>query len=754
VATRLKRNCLTYSRNSNTHFNIAYFCEVWANNADRAMSEVIVKQNWTISPEYADKVLVEARILTGVRTSNPALYQPMNRYAVRVLAEAVTNRWDDYEIVEQATKVLKQQDEIALSQLAAIWKNDPNEALLDIMEHRKFLPTKPAETRLVMVLRLNRLTDVKFDEPKFVPILEWILENEDEETPVYKRACKLFKNLKKPASQQALIAAALECKIPPLLNIAAEAGYLPNDPTQKVLFYFLTKQWEKYETLDFDYRTLKFIYHTSQSDVQYAIASNIRESGRVEYLEILAPSSPDASWSAAEASVHLDVLEKRKRWQKIFDLLFDLPLSASIDALHCLKRAKWQPAQAAERELFQRLCELSPLQSQSKLEQLPPAIVRATARVTNKITDIAFAPDNKRLAIATNDRKVALWNMVEGRVEQVIRGFDRQVGKLLFLPDGKLVCAERPSDKKQPGYLKVWDGETLRKLGGHAAPIHVLEALDANTVLSGGLEGTVKIWDIAKGVCQKEQEITDAAMYSAVLQIRSGVLSGDKKRLALLGRAKGLQREIRIFELPEIKRVATIETSQKLLSAHSLSYDGRSIVIGHANGTREQQLQGQKYNYYWWDERNMRQLDTAIISLAHVPGTSFLFTGGENGTIEAREIIEALSELLKMPGDGKLTALKVSSDGNFMATGSGDAGFALWDLAALKVRPLFSQPLKDATPEQIGALLRLQAARPEMLAAMQTALDYLEAVLRYRTRFDVELADVATISAGEFDIEV
>jgi hypothetical protein len=88
-----------------------------------------------------------------------------------------------------------------------------------------------------------------------------------------------------------------------------------------------------------------------------------------------------------------------------------------------------------------------------------------------------------------------------------------------------------------------------------------------------------------------------------------------------------------------------------------------------------------------------------------------------------------------------------------MALGDSDASMSLWDLRALDIPRLLDLPLAHMVPTHLAAISAL-ANYGAFPSPVQHALQFMECVLRHRFRYDVEVDELLTIRAGEFDIEI
>jgi hypothetical protein len=107
---------------------------------------------------------------------------------------------------------------------------------------------------------------------------------------------------------------------------------------------------------------------------------------------------------------------------------------------------------------------------------------------------VAFSSDGKRLASASDDQTVKVWEVANGREMLNLRGHNGQVMSVAFSPDSK-----RLASADYNGNVKVWDattGEETLTLQGHTrAVVSVAFSPDGKRLASASSDTTVKVWD-------------------------------------------------------------------------------------------------------------------------------------------------------------------------------------------------------------------------------------------------------------------
>ena len=115
---------------------------------------------------------------------------------------------------------------------------------------------------------------------------------------------------------------------------------------------------------------------------------------------------------------------------------------------------------------------------------------------TGEVYFVTFSRDGRRLASASLDRTVRVWEVQNGDCQAILRGHTDEVFAVAFHPDGtRLASAGR--DRA----VWLWDlarSEAVARLQGHTSYVWSLAfSPDGATLASGSGDFTVRLWDTA-----------------------------------------------------------------------------------------------------------------------------------------------------------------------------------------------------------------------------------------------------------------
>jgi WD40 repeat protein len=291
---------------------------------------------------------------------------------------------------------------------------------------------------------------------------------------------------------------------------------------------------------------------------------------------------------------------------------------------------------------------------------------------------VSFSPDGQALASASNSGKVKLWD-INGRELQTLKGHSLPV---TFQFSG------------------ATNTTTIELFGTYSLDF----GSDGQTLATIGIDGIVKLWDFVNG---QELQVLDGHSpdhSSPNVPVREGSVNfSHDGRTIISGGSDGI---VRIWDVISGQELQTLPGHSGAVNSASFSPDEQAIASASSDGTVK-----------IWDVISGQELQTlpghsgAVNSVSFSPDGQAIASASSDGTVKIWDVISG-QELQTLPGhSGAVNSVSFSPDGQAIASASSDGTVMLWnlDLDDLMVKSctwLSDYMNNPATPEEHKELCR------------------------------------------------
>ena len=289
---------------------------------------------------------------------------------------------------------------------------------------------------------------------------------------------------------------------------------------------------------------------------------------------------------------------------------------------------------------------------------------------SNSVSGVAFSPDRKRLASASADHTVKVWDITNGKELHALAGHEKQVTCVAFDPE-RNELASGGAD----GSVKTWNATTGKEIltfRGHmqfGSGVHSLTYNRDGTRLASGNgaasgELTVKIWDPNTG---KEER---------TLEGFKGMISGlafspNGKRLA----STSGDRMLKLWDLSTGKEIKSVHQPNNYFASVAFSSDGKRLVTANDDKT-----------VTIWDAETLKEIRSLkghtreVTCAAFSPDGKLVASAGFDATLRLWDAATG-KEMDSRGGYAReIHSVAFNADGTQLATGSADGLVKVWQI--------------------------------------------------------------------------
>jgi WD40 repeat protein/tRNA A-37 threonylcarbamoyl transferase component Bud32 len=304
---------------------------------------------------------------------------------------------------------------------------------------------------------------------------------------------------------------------------------------------------------------------------------------------------------------------------------------------------------------------------------------------THAVNNVAFSADGRRLASASDDGTVKVWDTRTGQESLTLKGHTSGVRSAAFSPDGRRLASA--SDDRT---VKLWDaaiGQEIPTLMGHSGPVgSVAFNPDGRRLASAGHEPSgldaasndwaVKVWDAATG--EQIRTLMFTGDGNSIPYGTSVAFSPDGRRLAFVIR----DQTVKVCDAGSGQETLTLERPNPFVFragaydwSLAFSPDGRRLAGADSWGKTVKVWDAA----FGHETLTLKGHTDAVKSVAFSPDGTRLASASQDGTVrvwDARSGEEIL--ILKGHTDG-VRSVAYSPDGRTIASAGDDKTVKIWN---------------------------------------------------------------------------
>jgi hypothetical protein len=279
------------------------------------------------------------------------------------------------------------------------------------------------------------------------------------------------------------------------------------------------------------------------------------------------------------------------------------------------------------------------------------------------VQGVAFAPDGKWLATASDDHTIKLWEPNKQQELQTFKGHTSKINCLAYAPNGKWLATGSDDET-----VRLWDVQAAQEVRVFKASRAqtIVFSPDSQRVAAAGFGAVGKVWDISTG-----QEVFALKGFKDF--IWSLAYSPDGSTLV----AGGEIDTVKLFNAATGQELSRLKTGNPSGRVLAFAPDGKTLAVEQG-----------RINIVLFDVEKQTELHllkghtSRLISAVFSPDNKRLATGSADGTVKLWDPQTGLETATFRPNAGKIFSIAFAPDGQTLAVACQDRTVKLWRAAS------------------------------------------------------------------------
>ncbi len=189
-----------------------------------------------------------------------------------------------------------------------------------------------------------------------------------------------------------------------------------------------------------------------------------------------------------------------------------------------------------------------------------------------------FSPDGKRVATASYDRTITLWDVATGKPIRSFTGHNGAILSIAISPDGKLLVSGSADET-----VKVWDvesGQRLDTMSQSQGEVHAVAITpDGEHVIAGSADNRLRVWKLLSRTSPQINPLI-ASRFVDETPLTHLALTRDGSRLAVISEGGN----VKIFSTSDWNQIALLEALGDVATDVVITPDDASLLVSLSSG--------------------------------------------------------------------------------------------------------------------------------------------------------------------------